>query len=468
MKPLTKTFVHRWSLPALLLLFILVSCQKEKEQVAGDAESLVTQGRNSDQGHLKQTKTFSAAGAMKWHDLQLRLLWYHGGNPAYTFATYGLHGSRFFAYQGIALYESVVPGMPSYRSLSGQLNQVPAMPSTEPGRAYHWAASANAALHYLTKNFYTRGFTQNLAAIDSLYQALKTEYQQQADAATFERSEKFGLDVAKLVFEWSKTDGASAPCTFTLPPDPTNTKWSNTAPNPTTMAFPCWGNNRYFVPGSNYNVVSPLPPPYSTQPGSAYRQMVEEVYNISQSLTTEQKATATYFLDNPGLGAGAHYQAIFNQVMNAENPQLDFYAEAQAKVGMALAETQIHCWWVKYTTFVDRPTRYIRDVLGHTTWTSYLPMPNHPDFPSGHSQTGGAFASVMSSIFGADYPITLHTYDHIGLAPRPYPSFDAMTDDIGISRVYGGIHYRYSCEEGKKQGWKIGENILNILQFKKE
>jgi hypothetical protein len=41
----------------------------------------------------------------------------------------GLPPSRPFAYTGIALYEAVLPGMPSYRSLSGQLTDMPAMPS---------------------------------------------------------------------------------------------------------------------------------------------------------------------------------------------------------------------------------------------------------------------------------------------------------------------------------------------------
>ena len=153
--------------------------------------------------------------------------------------------------------------------------------------------------------------------------------------------------------------------------------------------------------------------------------------------------------------------------MNEKNPKLDEFAVAQAKVGIAMAESQINCWQQKYNLLVDRPTKYIRNVLGHTTWSSFLAMPTHPDYPSGHSQTGGAFSMVMTSLLGSNYPVTLHTYDELGMAPRPYNNFNEMTDDIGRSRVYGGIHYTYSCVEGKKQGEKIATNILNILKFKK-
>jgi hypothetical protein len=475
MKLLTKPSLIKCLSVVSILIFVFSACQKAIKEPAATEEIQPAVARQ-DQGHLKQTKTFDASGAMKWHDLQLRLLWYdsriYAGNPYLeaptAFATYGLHGNRFFAYLGIGLYESVVPGMPSYQSLSGQLSQMPAMPSTEPGKAYHWAASANATLYYLTKNFFTRGFATNLAAIDSLYNALKSEYEQQTDAAVFDRSDAFGNEVAKRIFEWSKTDGASAACSYTLPPDPTNTKWSNTAPNPTAISFPCWGNNRLFVSGSTNNTASPLPPPYSIEPGSPYRLMVEEVYNLKPLSGSEEEATALYFNDIPGYGAGTHYQSVFSQVMHSENPQLDFYAEAEAKVGIALAEAQINCWKIKYTELVDRPTRYIRNVLGYTTWTSTIGIHPHPEFPSGHSQTGGAFAGAMTRIFGDNYPVTVHTYDHLGKPSRPYASFSAMADNIGMSRVYGGIHYKYTCVESKKQGWKIADNIISTVKFLKE
>lgn len=153
--------------------------------------------------------------------------------------------------------------------------------------------------------------------------------------------------------------------------------------------------------------------------------------------------------------------------MHAENPPLDFYAVAQAKTAIALAESQIGCWKIKYDLLVERPIRYIRNVLGHTGWNPVLPTPPHPEFPSGHSQTGGAFGKVLTSLFGEDYEFTLHTYDNLGMAPRKYGSFTEMVDDIGRSRVYAGIHYIYSCTEGSKQGEKIATNILNTLRFRK-
>ena len=456
---------HSISLTTTLFFFsmvIFVSCQKGIEKKSTQQEELAT-AANQEHGHLVQTNKFSATVAQKWQDLQNRFLRTPtNANP------FGRHGHRWFTYCGIALYESVVPGMPSYQSLDDQLTDMPDMPATEPGKAYHWPTVANAALAYMNKHFFTVVNTTaaNIASMDSLENALNAEYQSQVNAETFQRSKDFGRTVAERIYNWSTTDGSLAsnpPYVMSALP-----LWQPTAPNPSTVADPYWGNNRLLVQGSTTGTDSPLPPPYSTDPGSAYYAMVKEVYDISQALTPAQTATALYYRDQPGFQAGTAYVAMFNQVMNVENPQLDFYALAHVKAGIALYESMIACWKIKYTALVDRPIRYIRNVLGHTTWNPVFPTPGHPDFPSGHSQNGGAFAAVMTTIFGDNYQFTLHTYDNLGMAPRTYNSFDEMAVDVGRSRVYAGIHYTYSCVEGKRQGEKIAQNVLSILKFKKD
>jgi hypothetical protein len=445
-----------------IILFVYSSCKKEIDKRSFLQEEPAT-AANQNHGHLIQTNKFPATVAQKWQDLQNRFLRTPtNANP------FGRHGHRWFAYCGIALYESVVPGMPSYQSLDDQLTDMPDMPEPEPGKAYHWPTSANAALSYLNKHFFTVANTTaaNVASMDSLENALNTEYQSQVNAETFQRSKDFGRTVAERIYTWSTTDGSlntNPPYAMAALP-----LWQPTAPNPSTVADPYWGNNRLLVQGSTTGTDSPLPPPYSTDPNSAYYAMVKEVYDISQALSPAQTATALYFRDQPGYQAGTAYVSMFGQIMNVENPQLDFYALAHVKTGIALYESMIGCWKIKYQALVDRPIRYIRNVLGHTTWSPVFATPGHPDFPSGHSQNGGAFAAVMTTILGDNYPFTLHTYDNLGMAPRTYNSFDEMAVDVGRSRVYAGIHYTYSCVEGKKQGEKIAWNVLNILKFKKD
>ena len=446
----------------LLSLVIFVACQKGVEKQSAQPEELAT-AANQSHGHLVQTNKFPATVAQKWQDLQNRFL-----RTPTTANPYGRHGHRWFAYSAIALYESVVPGMPAYQSLDNQLTDMPDMPDTEPGRAYHWPTAANAALGYMNKHFFTVANTTaaNISSMDSLENALNGEYQSTVNAETFQRSKDFGRTVAERIYNWSTTDGslASHPA-YVMSPLPL---WQPTAPNPSAVADPYWGKNRLLVQGSTTGTESPLPPAYSTAPGSNYYNMVKEVYDVSQTLTPAQLATALYYRDQPGFQAGTAYVSMFNQIMNTENPQLDFYALAHVKAGIAMYESMIACWKIKYEVLLDRPIRYIRNVLGHTSWNPVFGTPGHPDYPSGHSQNGGAFAAIMSTILGDNYQFTLHTYDNLGMAPRTYNSFDEMAVDVGRSRVYAGIHYTYSCVEGKKMGEKIAANVLSILKFKKD
>src|SRR6188768_646269 len=73
-----------------------------------------------DHGHLKQTKTYSSDVVKQWLDAQTSMLYVQSGNP------FGLNSARYMAYCGVALYESVVPGMPGYQTLYGQLTDMPA------------------------------------------------------------------------------------------------------------------------------------------------------------------------------------------------------------------------------------------------------------------------------------------------------------------------------------------------------
>ncbi|HEX6846065.1 MAG TPA: vanadium-dependent haloperoxidase [Chitinophagaceae bacterium] len=451
------------SLSLIAFISFFFSCQKGIDKPSQPEEIATSASKKGEHGHLQQTNTFSSESAQKWLAMQLRILRQPpGSNP------YGLFSIRNFTYCGIALYESVVPGMPSYQSLYGQLTGMPEMPATEPGRAYHWPTVANAALAYMNKHFYTGA---NAAAyqtsMDSLENALNTQYEPEINnLSTFNRSKDFGRAVAEKVYTWSTTDGALNTNPPFVPPAPP--LWSNTAPNPAGIFGPYWGNNRLFVQGSTDGTASPAPPVYSEVPGSPYYIMAKEVYDISQTLTPPQIATAVYFRDSPGYPAGGAYMHTFLEIMQTENPKLDFYALANVRVGITMAESQINCWKLKYQLLQDRPIRYIRNVLGHTTWSPVFGTPAFPDYPSGHSQTAGAFSTAMTSLFGDNYSFTIHTYDYLGMSPRSYNSFNEMAEDIGKARVYAGIHYTYSCVEGQKQGEKIAQNILNTLKFKKD
>ena len=439
------------------------SCKKELTSQQENGGIDPNESSYQKRGHLQQTKTFSSEVAFKWMDMQLHLMLTNptplGGTPS----------QRYFVYGAIALYESVVPGMPAYQSLSGQLTDFPAMPPTLPGYAYNWAVSGNAALAAMTRSFFTAATVANKAAVDSLENALNDAYENQTDPATFERSVQFGKDVAELVFNWAKADGASsANAPYNLPVGPG--LWVPTPPGFAPAAIPYWGNNRLMVATDLDGVVPDAPPVYSTDPNSDYYKMMKEVYDASKTLTDDQKAVAIFYGGKPGVPqyGGGGYLSALKQILEQENRQLDFTAYAFAKATIAMNDAGIGCFKVKYQYNQQRPVTFIRSVLGDATWTSFVVTPPFPDFLSAHSSHAGAFAEVMEGLLGTDYDFTDHSYDFQGQVPRSYTSFEAMVQDIGDARFYGGIHSRFSCTEGARLGRKIAQNINSTLKFKKE
>jgi hypothetical protein len=84
--------------------------------------------------------------------------------------------------------------MPAYQTLTGQLNSFPEMPATEPGKAYHWAASANAALAEMNRKLFPTASAANKTQIDNLENTLQAGYAAETDAATLQRSIAFGKE----------------------------------------------------------------------------------------------------------------------------------------------------------------------------------------------------------------------------------------------------------------------------------
>ncbi|HLE84351.1 MAG TPA: hypothetical protein VJG13_08425, partial [Thermoanaerobaculia bacterium] len=92
----------------------------------------------------KQTADHPATFAADWLDLIVERVKAEGYSP--------LVASRIYAYSGVALYESVVPGMPEHQSLAGQLHDLPPLPQPAPGARLDWPAVASAALGGLAKD----------------------------------------------------------------------------------------------------------------------------------------------------------------------------------------------------------------------------------------------------------------------------------------------------------------------------
>ncbi|RYF87939.1 MAG: hypothetical protein EOO03_09530, partial [Chitinophagaceae bacterium] len=248
---------------ASMLIIFFSSCQKQ-DALAPDT----VQPR--DNGHLVQTKTFPADVAIRWLNMELNMfrLPLAPGSSAQA-------ADRALVYAGIALYESVVPGMPAYQSLGGQLNELPEMPETEPGKAYHWAASANAALASINRSLFPNTTQANKDMMNQLENELEQQYAQQTNPQVLQRSIDFGRAVAAIVFNWAQTDGTSSmPATSTYVPPVGPGSWVGTTPGAFAVN-PFHHMRRQMVPGSREGAQTEPHIPYSTDPNSDFYAMAQ-------------------------------------------------------------------------------------------------------------------------------------------------------------------------------------------------
>jgi hypothetical protein len=402
-----------------------------------------------------------AAIPTAWFDLQLKLV---KETPGFAPPV----AARVFGYTGVALYESVVHGMPEHRSLAGQLNGLTALP--RPSGEVHWPAVANSALATITRQLFTRASSQNQSAVDALDAKFAQELGAEIDADVLARSTQYGQTVAAAIYDWSKTDGGhdadlhNYPSDYAPPVGPG--LWSPTprkGSTPLPALLPYWGANHPFALKSGEECAPPGPPPYSEDPNSAFYAEAKEARDAVNDRTLEEEHIALFWEDGITRTAtpAGHSVAIVTQLIREDRKTLAFAAEAYAKLGIAMNDAFIGCWHAKYQHNLLRPVTSSRAVMDKG-WRPLVGTPPFPEFPSGHSTQAGAVAVVLSQLFGPNYAFTDHTHDQRGLAPRSFTSFDAMAEEAAMSRLYGGIHFRSAIELGLEQGRCIGEKVLAL------
>ncbi|HTQ27684.1 MAG TPA: vanadium-dependent haloperoxidase [Puia sp.] len=399
--------------------------------------------------------------ATDWFKLQLRMILQ--ANPAK--ANIGVN--RLFAYSGISLYEAARFSNKDLKTLQSQLYEMPVMPQPDNGMKYSWVITANAALASITRDLFPGLSTANNASIDSLEKVYTDQVTITDGADVVSRSTDFGNAVVASIFTWSKTDlydHINDPYTPPVFPG----AWIPTPPAFAAATAPYAGNCRTFLHIFSEGTTPPPPFAYSEDPGSDFYKMVDNVYQVSKTLTTDQKNIALFWND---VGAGVAYTpmghsiSILTQILDNSGASLATAAVAYAKAGIAIWDGTVVCWRSKYKYNQIRPVSYIQAHIDNT-WLPLLTTPSHPEYPAAHAFITSAIMSALTSVFGNHYSFTDHSYDFRGYAPRSYSSFDDAALECGQSRVYGGIHYQPSVDIGHQFGSIVGDAVGAIEMMK--
>lgn len=428
--------------------------------------------------YARDANQFDKEAAFEWQKLMIEI-------SRYTPGFRGPIQARALGYIGMAGYEAAVPGMPRFNSLAAHF---PAMrlPRIEYGKKYHWGLCVHTAYSTIIKAFYPNLPAEQLVKLNILTTDLENKYSKQiADGTIYDRSKKFGKDVANAIYAWSATDTEghnaylrTAPADY-VPPTGMG-KWQPTMPDFSRAFVPYWGKVRSFAI-SQSDKLSPAPLPFSTVKTSAYYKQGLEVYATTTPLSYENQWIAEFWSDdNPKqtLDPSARWISILNQALVSRKANLETAVYAYAKVGMAMSDGGVACWFSKYTYNIERPVQFIRANIA-PNWVTKLnnPLSNvigyspaFPAYPSGHAAFGAAAADAMISVFGNDnYYDFDRTHegrtDFIG-KPRFFKTFTQMALENGISRIPLGVHWRMDCDEGIRLG-KVAAQKVNGLRWLK-
>jgi membrane-associated phospholipid phosphatase len=171
----------------------------------------------------------------------------------------------------------------------------------------------------------------------------------------------------------------------------------------------------------------PPPPPAFGSP--AFLAALAEVRAISDSRTPEQLAIAQFWNTASAPFTAGALNLIADDLIEEHHRTEREATRILAYANAAAFDAQIACFDAKFTYWFIRPSQ------ADSAITLPIGLPNHPSYPSGHSCITSAIMTVLADAL-----------------PEARSRLDGIIEISGLSRMYGGIHYRFDIEAGQAIG----------------
>jgi hypothetical protein len=221
----------------------------------------------------------------------------------------------------------------------------------------------------------------------------------------------------------------------------------------------------------------------------AYKEQADEVLAASAALTDYQKMAAELFDDKLlGLGFSGLFASVANNLTLSEFVQYDFL------VNIAAFDAAIAVWKEKYRHDAVRPFSAIRHLykdqlvtawggpgigtvadLPGGEWRSYLQTADHPEYPSGSAALCAAHAQASRRFLGSDvlgWAVAIPSGSsriEPGITPSqdivlgPWATWTEFENECGLSRLWGGVHFKSAIKAGQELGRPIGDLAYEFL-----
>lgn len=277
-----------------------------------------------------------------------------------------------------------------------------------------------------------------------------------------------GLTAARGLLEERSADGSNTEVPYI--PSSAPGQWRRTPPFYRPPLDPHW---RYVKLFAIPEIEPFLPPPPPALDSAEYARDFNQVKVLGERnspvRTPEQSLIAVFWSDfsytamPPG-----HWHEIAATIAAQETLSLRETTRLFALLSLAQADAGIVCWEAKYRYNFWRPITAIwradednnPDTAPDPAWDHYLVAPNFPEYTSGHSTFSKASAEVLTWFLGTDAITFTATSDSLPGVTRTFHSLAACADEVGMSRIYGGIHFEFANREGKRSGARVAHHVV--------
>jgi hypothetical protein len=392
---------------------------------------------------------------LTWHRLILELV-------RHTATYMPPVAARGFAYIGVTAHEALASGNPALASLAGQLTDLSPLPARAAG-AFDEPCVLHGALNAAVQGLFPNTGPSGQRAMQKMAEIMGRTASEGISSDVVTRSVDYGTAVAMHILDWAARDGGATIGNMGFPRDYTAGSrpqdWVPTSAIRLQQAplLPDWGRNRPFALPDTASLDAPPPPDYDEAPTSAFYGFAKEVAEVGTTLTDEQRLVARFWSDDAMLSPtpAGHWISIVLQIADRDALPVEVVSSTLAKLGVAQADAFISCWSSKFRYNLLRPVTYIRRHIDKA-WEPLLITPPFPEYTSGHSCQSGAASTVLTAVFGDGFAFDDATHVDEGLPVRSFPSFAAAAEEAALSRLYGGIHFRFGNEAGLAQGRAVG------------
>jgi hypothetical protein len=230
-----------------------------------------------------------------------------------------------------------------------------------------------------------------------------------------------GEDVARRVIAWAPPFNLIAPWSGTIPKGPG--MWYS-APGVPPIGITL-GKSRGWLLDSAAQFRPGPPPAYASQ---TWQAALEEVRRVARERTPEQTKIAQLW--NAADPWGRWNETASGAIRRHHLSEAEA-ARVLAVMNVAASDAVIACFEAKYHYWTIRPSQADTTLV----LADSVDLPNFPSYPSGHACSAGAFDGVLGHFFSDERL-----------------EFTRTAEEQAMSRLYGGIHYRFDNDGGLALG----------------